>query len=176
MLFFQAEDGIRDIGVTGVQTCALPISDPNVAGVLSTVGQSDVSAASNTGNILILLKPLKQRPLGADDVIEALRPRLAAVPGIRVYLQNPPLVQVGGQVTKSPYQITLQGPDRDELYGSAEALGRKMAALPQLLDVTSDVQIANPQLDVNIDRDRASALGVTAQQVEDVLDDRSEEH
>jgi HAE1 family hydrophobic/amphiphilic exporter-1 len=146
-------------------------ADPNVAGVLSTVGQSDVSAASNTGNILILLKPQKQRPLSADDVIEALRPRLSAVPGIRVYLQNPPLVQVGGQVTKSPYQITLQGPDRDGLYGNAEALERKMAVLPQLLDVTSDVQTSNPQLNVNIDRDRASALGVNAQQVEDALDD-----
>ncbi|HEX8922235.1 MAG TPA: efflux RND transporter permease subunit, partial [Pyrinomonadaceae bacterium] len=131
----------------------------------------DVSAASNTGNILILLKPLKQRPLGADDVIEALRPRLAAVTGIRIYLQNPPLVQVGGQVTKSPYQITLQGPNRDELYSNAEALLSKMAAMPQLLDVTSDIQIKNPQLNVQIDRDKASTLGITAQQVENALYD-----
>ncbi len=144
-------------------------ANPNVAGVLSTVGQSDISAASNTGNILILLKPLSQRRQDVEKVIEDLRPKLANVPGMRIYLQNPPLVQVGGQVTKSPYQLTLQGPDRNELYRNAEVLERKIAALPQLLDVASDIQIKNPQLNVDIDRDKASALGITAQQIEDTL-------
>ena len=143
--------------------------NPNVSGVLSTVGESDVSAASNTGNILILLKPLSQRRQGVDEVIDDLRPRLSSVPGMRIYLQNPPLVQVGGQVTKSPYQLTLQGPDRNELYRNAQILQQKIAALPQLLDVTSDIQIKNPQLNVQIDRDKASALGVTVQQIEDAL-------
>jgi len=146
-------------------------SDPNVIGVLSTVGQSDVSAASNSGNILILLKPISQRRKDVDTIIEDLRPKLATVPGMRIFLQNPPLVQVGGQVTKSPYQLTLQGPDRTELYAGADVLQKKMAALPQLLDVTSDIQIKNPQLNVDIDRDKASALGVTAQQIEDALND-----
>src|SRR5690242_8329457 len=90
---------------------------------------------------------------------------------MRIYLQNPPLVQVGGQVTKSPYQLTLQGPDRNELYTSANNLMRKMEAMPQLLDVTSDIQTKNPQLNVDIDRDKASAVGVTAQQIEDALND-----
>jgi HAE1 family hydrophobic/amphiphilic exporter-1 len=144
-------------------------ANSNVVGVLSTVGQSDVSAASNTGNILILLKPLAQRKQDVDAIIEDLRPKLAAVSGMRIYLQNPPLVQVGGQVTKSPYQLTLQGPDRNELYANATALQKKIAALPQLLDVTSDIQIKNPQLNVDIDRDKASALGITAQQIEDTL-------
>ncbi len=144
-------------------------ANPNVSGVLSTVGESDISAASNTGNILILLKPLSQRRQGVETIIEDLRPKLANVPGMRIYLQNPPLVQVGGQVTKSPYQLTLQGPDRNELYRNAEALERKIAALPQLLDVASDIQIKNPQLNVDIDRDKASALGITAQQIEDAL-------
>ena len=143
--------------------------NPNVSGVLSTVGESDVSAASNTGNILILLKPLSQRRQGVDEVIDDLRPRLESVPGMRIYLQNPPLVQVGGQVTKSPYQLTLQGPDRNELYRNAQILQQKIATLPQLLDVTSDIQIKNPQLNVQIDRDKASALGVTVQQIEDAL-------
>jgi HAE1 family hydrophobic/amphiphilic exporter-1 len=145
--------------------------DPNVAGVLSTVGQSDVSAASNSGNILVLLKPLKERKKDVDTIIEDLRPKLAGIPGMRIYLQNPPLVQVGGQVTKSPYQLTLQGPGRDELYATADALQKKIAALPELLDVTSDIQIKNPQLNVDINRDKASALGVTAQQIEDALND-----
>jgi HAE1 family hydrophobic/amphiphilic exporter-1 len=146
-------------------------SDPNVVGVLSTVGQSDVSAASNSGNILVLLKPIAQRSKDVDTIIEDLRPKLAMVAGIRIFLQNPPLVQVGGQVTKSPYQLTLQGADRNELYTNADALQKKMAALPQLLDVTSDLQTKNPQLNVDIDRDKASSLGISAQQIEDALND-----
>ena len=146
-------------------------TNQNVHGVLSTVGQSDVSAASNTGNILILLKPLSQRQKDVDTIIDDLRQKLGSVPGMRIYLQNPPLVQVGGQVTKSPYQLTLQGPDRNELYVNAQALQNKMAGLPQLLDVTSDIQIKNPQLNVDIDRDKASSVGITAQQIEDALND-----
>ncbi|HEX3229985.1 MAG TPA: efflux RND transporter permease subunit, partial [Pyrinomonadaceae bacterium] len=143
--------------------------DANVLGVLSTVGQSDISAASNSGNILILLKPVHDRKKDVEAIIEDLRPKVASVPGMRIFLQNPPLVQVGGQVTKSPYQLTLQGPDRDELYANADKLLKKMATLPQLLDVTSDIQTKNPQLNVDIDRDKASAVGVTAQQIEDAL-------
>src|SRR6267143_1131342 len=146
-------------------------ADSNVVGVLSTVGFSDVSAASNSGNVLVLLKPINERKKDVDTIIEDLRPRLATVPGMRIFLQNPPLVQVGGQVTKSPYQLKLQGPERNELYANAEALQKKMAALPQLLDVTSDLQTKNPQLNVDIDRDKASSLGVSAQQIEDALND-----
>src|SRR5262245_3649530 len=145
--------------------------DPNVVGVLSTVGESDISAASNTGNILILLKPLHERRKGVEAIIEDLRPKLAGVTGMRIYLQNHHLVQVGGEVTKSPYQLTLQGPDRDELYANANKLLQKMSQLPDLLDVTSDIQIKNPQLNVDIDRDKASAVGVTVQQIEDALND-----
>jgi HAE1 family hydrophobic/amphiphilic exporter-1 len=143
----------------------------NVVGVLSTVGQSDVSAASNTGNILILLKPFNQRKANVDTVIDQLRSQLNQVPGIRIYLQNPPLVQVGGQVTKSPYQVTLQGPDRDDLYKNARALQDKLLTLPDLIDVTSDIQVNNPQLNVQIDRDKASSVGISVQQVEDILND-----
>ena len=143
----------------------------NVAGVLSTVGQSDVSAAGNTGNILILLKPFNQRKADVDTVIDQLRPQLNQVPGIRIYLQNPPLVQIGGQVTKSPYQLTLQGPDRDELYRNARALQDKLLTMPELIDVTSDIQVNNPQLNVQIDRDKASSVGISVQQIEDILND-----
>jgi len=145
--------------------------DPNVVGVLSTVGESDISAASNTGNILVLLKPVNQRKKDVETIIDDLRPKVTAVPGIQIFLQNPPLVQVGGQVTKSPYQLTLQGPDRDELYANANKLLDKMSRLPGLLDVTSDIQIKNPQLNVDIDRDKAAAVGVTVQQIENALND-----
>src|SRR5258708_20356899 len=105
-------------------------ADPNVVGVLSTVGQSDVSAASNSGNILVLLKPIAQRSKDVDTIIGDLRPRLATVPGMQTFLQNPPLVRVGGQVTKSPYQLTLQGADRNDLYANAPALPPNTPAMP----------------------------------------------
>jgi hydrophobic/amphiphilic exporter-1 (mainly G- bacteria), HAE1 family len=104
-----------------------------------------------------------------DEVIEELRPKFAAVTGINAYMQNLPPIQVGGQLTKSQYQLTLQSPDTDELYRDEAVFERKMAQLPGLQDVTSDLLIRNPQVSVNIDRDKASALGVTAQQVEDAL-------
>jgi hydrophobic/amphiphilic exporter-1 (mainly G- bacteria), HAE1 family len=169
--YTEAQEGISFAEMSRHQEQLVDLirADPNVTGVLSTVGQSDVSAASNTGNILVLLKPLSQRKKDVEEIIDDLRPRLATVPGIRIYLQNPPLVQVGGQVTKSPYQLTLQGPDRNELYKNADALLKKMSALPDLLDVTSDIQIQNPQLNVDIDRDKAASVGVTAQQIEDAL-------
>ena len=90
-------------------------------------------------------------------------------PGIRVFLQNPPSVSIGGQVTRSPYQLTLQGSDRAELAKYTEQLEAKVKTLPGLIDVTTDLQNKNPQLAVTIDRDKASALGLTASQVEDAL-------
>ena len=171
--YTEAAEGISFPEMTRHQEQIVDIirKNPNVVGVLSTVGQSDVSAASNTGNILILLKPFNKRKAGVDAVIEQLRPQLSQVPGIRIYLQNPPLIQIGGQVTKSPYQLTLQGPDRDELYKNAEALENKLLAFRDLIDVTSDIQVNNPQLNVQIDRDKASSVGITVQQIEDILND-----
>ena len=142
---------------------------PGVRGVSSTVGASDASPAGNSGNLLVLLKPRGERKQGVDEIIEELRPKLASVSGIRVFLQNPPSVSIGGQVTRSPYQITLQGSDRAELAKFTEQLEARVKALPGLIDVTTDLQNRNPQLAVTIDRDKASALGLTASQVEDAL-------
>jgi HAE1 family hydrophobic/amphiphilic exporter-1 len=104
-----------------------------------------------------------------DDVITQLRPKLAQVPGIRVYLQNPPPLRIGGMVTRSLYQYTLQSPDLQELYEHAPILVEKMKGLPGLLDVTTDLEIKNPQVTIEIDRDRAAVLGLTAEQIEDAL-------
>src|SRR6202034_1653470 len=104
-----------------------------------------------------------------DEVIQELRGKFTVIPGVSVYMRNPPPIQIGGQVTNSPYQVTLQSPDTEELYRQATDFEQKMEGLPALQDVTSDLQIKNPQVNVNIDRDKASALGVTASQAEDAL-------
>jgi len=145
--------------------------DPNVLAFMSSVGGGGPSASSttNTGRMFIRLKPRGQRKLNADGVIEELRPKLSVVPGIRAFLQNPPPIRIGGQLTKSLYQLTLQDPDTDELYASADKLEARMRNLPMLQDVTSDLQIKNPEVNVEVKRDMASTLGVTEQQVEDAL-------
>jgi HAE1 family hydrophobic/amphiphilic exporter-1 len=107
--------------------------------------------------------------LSVDEIIQQLRVELSAVPGIQVFLQNPPPVRIGGRLTKSQYQFTLQGTDMDTLYHYAPILESRLKQIPGLQDVTSDLQIKNPQVNVEINRDKASLLGVTAQQIEDAL-------
>jgi len=121
------------------------------------------------GRIFITLKPRSERKLHAEEVIQQLRPKLSKIPGIQVFLQNPPPIRIGGQLTKAQYQFTLQSPDIRELYEHAPRLEAKMKELPGIQDVTSDLQIKNPQVNIEIDRDKASALGVTANQIEDTL-------
>jgi HAE1 family hydrophobic/amphiphilic exporter-1 len=118
---------------------------------------------------MIALKPRSERKLSADEVIQELRPKLAKVPGIQVFLQNPPPIRIGGLMTKSQYQFALRSPEFKELYEHAPILEAKMRELPGLQDVTSDVQIKNPQVNVEIDRDKSSTLRVTANQIEDAL-------
>jgi hydrophobic/amphiphilic exporter-1 (mainly G- bacteria), HAE1 family len=121
------------------------------------------------GSVLRAVSPLFMHHPDINEVLQELRGKLIGIPGLSVYLRNPPPIQIGGQVTNSPYQVTLQSPDTEELYRQATDFEQKMEALPELQDVTSDLQIKNPQVNVNIDRDKASALGVTAAQVEDAL-------
>jgi len=148
---------------------AIVRQDPNVGSFSSSVGSGPGGAAANTGRMFIRLTPRSERRLSADEVIQELRPKLATVPGIRMFLQNPPPIRIGGYLTKSQYQFTLQSPDTDELYRNAPLLEAKLRDLPGLQDVTSDLQIKNPQVNVEIDRDKAAALGVTPQQIEDAL-------
>jgi HAE1 family hydrophobic/amphiphilic exporter-1 len=148
---------------------AIIAKDPNVASLYSGIGPSGVSVVSNTGRVFLRLKPRKERTLNADEIIEELRPKLSTVPGIRVFMQNFPPIRIGGVLTKSQYQFTLQSPYTDELYHYAPILEDRLRSLPGLQDVTSDLQIKNPEINIEIDRDKASALGVSAQQVEDAL-------
>ncbi len=107
--------------------------------------------------------------LNADEIIQELRPKMAEIPGISVYLQNLPPIRIGGNLTKSLYQFTLQSPDTQELYKYEPMLENKIRDVPGLQDVTSDLQIKSPKVNVVIDRDKASALGLSAQQVEEAL-------
>jgi HAE1 family hydrophobic/amphiphilic exporter-1 len=169
--FTEAAQGISFESMKQHQLAVAEIvrQDPNVDSFSSQVGAGGPSPTGNLGRIFITLKPRSKRKLNADEVIQELRPKLTKVPGIQVFLQNPPPIRIGGQLTKSQYQITLQSPEVKELYEHAPILEAKMRELPGLQDVTSDLQIKSPQVDVEIDRDKASALGVTANQIEDAL-------
>jgi HAE1 family hydrophobic/amphiphilic exporter-1 len=169
--FTEAAQGIsfEAMGQHQQALAAVVRQDPNVEAFSSSIGASGPNAAGNQGRIFIRLKDRDARRLSADEVIQELRVKAASIPGIRVFLQNPPPIRIGGQLTKSLYQLTLQGPDTDELYRRATELETRLRELPGLQDVTSDLQIRNPQVDVSIDRDRALALGVSAQQIEDGL-------
>jgi HAE1 family hydrophobic/amphiphilic exporter-1 len=145
------------------QLAAIVLKDPNVESFFSSVGVGGAALTGNTGRIFIKLKPRAERKLTADEVIRELRPKLTQVPGIRVSLQNPPVIRVGGRLSRSLYQFTLQSPDAPELYRYAALFEERVRALPDFRDVGSDLQLKNPQLKVVVDRDRASTMGITAQ-------------
>ncbi len=147
---------------------AIVAKNPYVEAFMSAIGASKSSATGNQGRIIMRLKPRNQRP-PASQIVQDLRKQLAVVPGIKVYPQLLPPIRIGGSLTKAQYQFTLFGSDLKELYAASATMETKMRALTDLQDVNSDLQIANPQLRVNIKRDRAATLGVTPQQIEDAL-------
>jgi HAE1 family hydrophobic/amphiphilic exporter-1 len=146
-------------------------SDPNVEDMMSTLGGATFATAGNTGLVFAHLKPRRDRQYSADELIQQLRPKLSKVPGMSVFLQNPPTIRIGGQLTKSLYQYTLSGTDFGELAAWTPRIEEKFRAIPVLQDVTTDLQITSPQVMVNINRDKAQALGVTADQIENALYD-----
>jgi HAE1 family hydrophobic/amphiphilic exporter-1 len=142
--------------------------DPNVEAVMSFIGATGFSPSLNVGRMTITLKPFSERK-PADQVVRELRPKLANVLGAKVFIQNVPAIRIGGSLTRSPYQYVLRSPDTDELYHWAPIVERKLRSLPGLVDVASDLQIVRPEVTVEIEREKASALGVSAQQIEMAL-------
>jgi HAE1 family hydrophobic/amphiphilic exporter-1 len=137
--------------------------DPNVSNTGAFLPEG------NQGFLFAALKPRSERNLNVDQIMEELRPQLATVPGMMTFLQNPPPITISGQFTTSVYQMTLQSVNLNEIYTWTPRLVDKMRQLPGFLDVNSDLQIKSPQVMVDIDRDRALALGVTPQQIQDAL-------
>jgi HAE1 family hydrophobic/amphiphilic exporter-1 len=140
-------------------------ADPNIDAFSSVIG----AGGPNQGRYFIRLKSRQDRQISPEKVIEGLRPKLDSVTGIRVFLQNPPLVRIGGQNTRSLYQFTLQTGDLDTLYDAAGSFEKRLRALPILADVSSDLQVTSPTLGIEINRERASALGVDPEQIENTL-------
>ena len=145
------------------------LQDPNVEAFMSAVGAGGSRVASNGGFMFMKLKPRNLRKMNADQIIQELRPKVMGIPGIMMFMQNPPPIRLEATLSKAQYQFVLQSPDTQDLYTNASAFEAKLRALPMLQDVTSDLQIKNPQLNLDIDRDRAAALGITAGQIEDTL-------
>jgi hydrophobe/amphiphile efflux-1 (HAE1) family protein len=145
--------------------------DPDIAHVLSFTGGLGGSGTTNTGTVFIDLKAKPGRKASADEIVARLRGKLAKVEGIKLFLQSVQDVRVGGRLAKTQYQYTLQDGDLDELKNWSPKVLERLKKIPILKDVTSDQQTAGLELRVNIDRDTASRLGITAQLVDDSLYD-----
>ena len=147
--------------------------DEDVDSLAASVGGAVASnlGGPNYGQLVVHLKPRNQRPLGVEDIIKKLRPKLSAFPGMNIYLQNPTTIRIGGQVTKSIYQFSMQTPDKPELYAQTEKLTAAVKGLPGVEDVTNDVAVQTPQVNLTIDRDKAGAMAVNASLIENALYD-----
>ena len=146
---------------------AIVQADPAVDKFMSSCGARGATGA-NQGIVFMRLKPRGEREPVAV-VLNRLRGKVAAVPGMRVFFQNPPPIRLGGRLTKSQYQLTLQSTDTKELYEFAPRLEAELRKVAQVRDVTTDLLLKNPRVNVTIDRDKAAALGVTAEQIDDAL-------
>jgi hydrophobic/amphiphilic exporter-1 (mainly G- bacteria), HAE1 family len=148
--------------------------DPDITGFSNNIGGGGGGGGGggslNQGRFGIDLKPRAERTRSVDQIMAELRPKLAQVPGVRVFMVNQPPINLGGQQgARSTYQFTLQDTDTAELYRAAPILEDKIRAIPGIEDVNSDLRLNNPQIQIDLDRDRISSLGLTVNQVETAL-------
>jgi HAE1 family hydrophobic/amphiphilic exporter-1 len=147
------------------------LSDPDIASLGSQTGSGGGANPPNTGRFFIVLKPRDERTLSAAQIIDRLRPRLAKVQGVNLYLQPSQDITVGGRVSRAGFQYTLQSSDIAGLSTFSQQMVERMKALPQLNDVSSDLLANAPQLKVTINRDQAARFGITPQMIDDTLND-----
>ena len=153
------------------QVAEVIAKNPYVAAYQSSAGGGGPGGGSgNTGRVFIRLTERKERP-HADVIVQQLRRELGKLTGVNTFIQIPPAIRIGGSSSKSLYQFTLQDTDLKTLYEWAPKVEARMAQVPGLQDVTSDLRIASPQITVDIDRDKARAVGVTAADIENTLYD-----
>ena len=172
MLIGTAE-GAPDISFDAMSSKALQAvrqiaGDPAVHTVIGIVGAGGPNGAPNSGRLLIPLQPASKRP-AALSVLQRLRPQVAHIPGLNVFIQNVPALRIGGRVSKSEYQYSLTDADMNELLAWVPKLVDRLGKSPALADVTTDLTLDNPKVAIDIDRERAAALGVSARQIEDAL-------
>ena len=144
-------------------------AEPDIHSFMSSVGAGGIRPTANTGTLFMILKPRHARSSSPDEIIQRLRPKLAAVPGIKAYLQNPPVIRIGGQLTAAQYQYTLQDTDLGELYQWTALLTDRIRQLAGFIDVTNNLNNRSPVVALDIDRDRLGTLGLGYGQVEDAL-------
>jgi hydrophobic/amphiphilic exporter-1 (mainly G- bacteria), HAE1 family len=144
--------------------------NPHVEAVMSTAGQGTGGVlGENVGRFIIRLKSRNERTATADEVIQQIRRDTARLQGVRVFLSNPPAIRIGGTLSNADYQFVLSGTELRDLYRPAEELEAQLRALPLITDVGSNLELRNPEIHVRILRDRASALGISSQQIEMAL-------
>ena len=152
------------------QVSDIVAKEPDIAGMSSNIGAGPGGGGMNTGRISIDLKPRSERKLSVDQIMTQLRPKLSQVPGVRVYMVNQPPINLGGQQgARSLYQFTMQDTDTSELYRWAPIFEAKVRELPGIEDVSSDLQVKNPQIQLDLARDKISSLGLNINQVETAL-------
>jgi hydrophobe/amphiphile efflux-1 (HAE1) family protein len=147
------------------------LRDPAIAGFGVQTGSTGGAQTANTARYFIVLKPRDERDLTASQVIDRLRPQLAKVPGATLFLQPSQDITVGGRVSRASFQYTLQDSNIPELNEWSAKLLDKLRTLPELADVSSDLLANAPQLKVTINRDQASRFGISAQTIDDTLND-----
>jgi len=164
----EAEQGVAFEKMVQLQQEAAKIvgANPAVESFMSRIGGG--SSTGNNGRFIITLKPRSERA-HIDQLVREFRKELAVIPGLKSFPQNPPIIRIGGMQTKSLYQFTLFGPDLEELYAEAGKMETRMRDIPGIVDVTSDLLITSPQVLVDINRNKASTLGLSAAQIERAL-------
>jgi hydrophobic/amphiphilic exporter-1 (mainly G- bacteria), HAE1 family len=154
---------VRQTAITDILS-----QDPAVDYINSTVGAGGPNPTANFGRLFIALKPRKDRET-APVVMARLRQKAQQVPGIQAFFQSIQNLNIGGRPSKSQYQYTLQSGDTESLYRLAPEMRDRIAKVPGLLDVTTDLYIKNPQMTVDIDREKAAVYGITVDQVRNQL-------